>query len=88
MGTMGPVIGWPILLGMALIASNALGFVTGEWKDASGPFRMMIGGVAILIVACAIIGYANRVSAKASAARAASLPPPAKVQVAVSSYSM
>lgn len=70
MGPIGPVIGWPILLGLSLIASNALGFFTGEWKNASGPFRMMIGGVVVLIIACAIIGYANRVSAEANSAHA------------------
>ncbi len=66
MGAIGPVIGWPILLGLSLIASNLLGWTTGEWKNAGGPFRMMIGGIAVLIIACAIIGYANRVSAEAS----------------------
>ena len=68
MGSIGPVIGWPILLGLSLIASNALGFATGEWKNARGPFRMMVWGVVVLVVACTIIGYANRVSAQANAA--------------------
>lgn len=81
MGPIGPVIGWPILLGLSLIASNALGFFTGEWKNAGGPFRMMVAGVVILIVACAIIGYANRVSAEASAPRAARLHLPAGAHV-------
>ncbi len=67
MGPIGPVIGWPILLGLALIASNALGFATGEWKNARAPFRMMIWGVVILVVACVIIGYGNHVSVEAQA---------------------
>jgi L-rhamnose-H+ transport protein len=66
MGPIGPVIGWPILLALSLIASNALGFFTGEWKNAAGPFRLMVGGVAVLIVASAIIGYANLVSVLAA----------------------
>jgi L-rhamnose-H+ transport protein len=65
MGPLGPVVGWPILLGLALIASDALGFITGEWKNAGGPFRLMISGVAVLIITCAIIGYANHVSIEA-----------------------
>jgi L-rhamnose-H+ transport protein len=81
MGPLGPVVGWPILLGLALIASNAIGFFTGEWKNAGGPFRMMIGGVAVLIVACAIIGYANRVSAEAGAPGV--LPSPSSADVRI-----
>lgn len=88
MGPIGPVIGWPILLGLSLIASNALGFFTGEWKTAGGPFRLMIGGIAILIVACAIIGYANRVSAEASAARSTQLQLPARVHGSAAGYPM
>jgi L-rhamnose-H+ transport protein len=63
MGSIGPVIGWPILLGLSLIVSNGLGFLTGEWKNAAGPFRLMIVGIAVLIVACGILGYSNRVGA-------------------------
>lgn len=74
MGPIGPVIGWPILLGLSLIASNALGFFTGEWKNAAGPFRLMLGGLVVLIVACAIIGYANRVAAGAPVAAVRALP--------------
>lgn len=63
MGSIGPVIGWPILLGLSLIVSNALGFFTGEWKGAAGPFRLMIVGLMVLIGACIILGYANSVPA-------------------------
>jgi L-rhamnose-H+ transport protein len=63
LGNIGPVIGWPILLGLSLIVSNALGFLTGEWKGAAGPFKLMMAGIAVLIVACCILGYANRAGA-------------------------
>ncbi len=88
MGPIGPVIGWPILLGLSLITSNALGFFTGEWKNAGGPFRLMIGGVAVLIVACAIIGYANRVSAQPNAPRTSRLHSPAEFRVSIPDRSM
>ena len=61
MGSLGPVIGWPMLLGLALIISNLWGYLTGEWKEAPGPFRIMLSGVIILILACAILGYSNSV---------------------------
>lgn len=66
MGHIGPVIGWPILLGLSLIVSNALGFFTGEWRGASGPFRLMVVGLVVLIGACTLLGYANSVSASAA----------------------
>ena len=59
MDSLGPVIGWPILLGLALIISSALGVWTGEWKGAPGPFKTMLGGIAVLIIAICILGYSN-----------------------------
>lgn len=59
MGSMGPVIGWPMLLGLALIVSNIWAVRGGEWKGSPGPFRLMLLGVAVLIVACGILGYSN-----------------------------
>ncbi|MBB6461954.1 L-rhamnose/proton symporter RhaT [Flammeovirga kamogawensis] len=59
MGSLGPVIGWPILLGLALIISNVWGYRSGEWKGAKQPFNILLGGLAVLIVAVCILGYAN-----------------------------
>lgn len=59
MGDLGPVIGWPILLGLALIISNFWAYRAGEWNNANGPFRILMGGLAILITAICILGYAN-----------------------------
>jgi L-rhamnose-H+ transport protein len=59
MGAIGPVIGWPMLLGLALIISNFWAVRAGEWEKASGPLKMMIVSVAVLIIACIILGYSN-----------------------------
>lgn len=59
MGKMGPVIGWPILLGLALIISNIWAYRSGEWKNAKKPFNILLIGLAILILAICILGYAN-----------------------------
>ncbi len=59
MGDLGPVIGWPMLLGLALIISSALGVWTGEWKGAPGPFKTMLGGIVVLIIAICVLGYSN-----------------------------
>jgi len=59
MGNLGPVVGWPILLGLALIISNIWGYREGEWKNAAKPFKILLGGLAVLIIAICILGYAN-----------------------------
>ncbi len=59
MGALGPVIGWPMLLGLALIVSNLWAIRAGEWRDAAEPLRLMWAGAATLIVACLILGYSN-----------------------------
>lgn len=59
MGDLGPVIGWPILLGLALIISNIWAYRAGEWKNVKAPFKVLLGGLAVLISAICILGYAN-----------------------------
>ncbi len=59
MGDLGPVIGWPMLLGLALIISSALGAWTGEWKGAPGPFKTMLAGIAVVIIAICVLGFSN-----------------------------
>ena len=59
MGDMGTVIGWPILLGLSLIVSNAVGVFTGEWKGMAGPLKIMVLGVTVIIVATVVMSYAS-----------------------------
>jgi L-rhamnose-H+ transport protein len=59
MGRIGPVIGWPMLLGLSLIISNIWAYREGEWKNVKVPFRIMLLGLAIIIIACIILGYSN-----------------------------
>jgi L-rhamnose-H+ transport protein len=59
MGDLGPVIGWPILLGLALIISNIWAYRAGEWKNAQKPFKILLSGLFVLIVAICLLGYAN-----------------------------
>lgn len=59
LGSIGPVIGWPMLLGLSLIISNIWAYREGEWKNVKVPFRIMIAGLAVIIVACMILGYSN-----------------------------
>jgi len=61
MGELGPVIGWPMLLGLSLVVSNFFAARMGEWKDASSAFRIMIIGLGILIIACCLLGFSNSI---------------------------
>ena len=42
LGEIGPVIGWPILLGLSLIISNIWAYGSGEWKGAGKSFRLLL----------------------------------------------
>jgi len=35
MGSLGVVVGWPLLMGMIIVTSNAAGIATGEWNGVS-----------------------------------------------------
>ncbi len=59
MGSLGPVIGWPMLLGLSLVVSNFIAVRVGEWNEATKPLKILVGGLAMIIVASCILGYAN-----------------------------
>ncbi len=62
MGDMGPVIGWPILLGVSLVISNIWAYLNKEWKGALKPFIWLLAGLFVLIVATIVLGYSNGVA--------------------------
>ena len=61
MGNLGNIIGWPMLLGLSLIISNFWAYKAGEWKNASRPFKTLLIGLFILILASLLLGYSNTV---------------------------
>ena len=50
LGEIGPVIGWPILLGLSLIISNNWAYNAGEWDNAQKPFNKLLIGLFVLIL--------------------------------------
>jgi hypothetical protein len=51
-GVLGPVVGWPVFMSGAVIASAAWGTVFGEWKNSGTTAKAaMTSGVFCLIVA-------------------------------------
>lgn len=62
MGDMGPVIGWPILLGVSLVVSNVWAYLNQEWAGAGKSFGILLIGLFVLIVATIILGYSNGIA--------------------------
>jgi L-rhamnose-H+ transport protein len=62
LGSLGTSVGWSVMMSMMVITANLWGFLTGEWKGASSRARqLLVSGVAVLILAICVIGYANHV---------------------------
>lgn len=63
MGNIGTMICWPMMLGLSLIVSNIVAVLTGEWKGMSGPLKLMVLGVGIIILATVVMAYAATLKA-------------------------
>jgi len=62
LGSAGPVIGWPILMGGTIVASNIAGWLTGEWKGTgTRTVSFLAAGVTVILVAMVIIAQGNAV---------------------------
>jgi len=58
LGSLGPSLGWSILVSSIVLVANAWGIWTGEWEGSGRkPMRIMIVGLAFLVVAIFTIGY-------------------------------
>ncbi|WP_109831748.1 L-rhamnose/proton symporter RhaT [Reichenbachiella versicolor] len=55
MGDIGPVIGWPMLMGGGLIVSNVWAYRSGEWDGVAKPFKVLLFGIALIIVATIVM---------------------------------
>jgi L-rhamnose-H+ transport protein len=60
LGSLGNSAGWAITMGCCIAISNVWGIASGEWRDAPGkPLKTMIAGLAVILLAIAVIGYGN-----------------------------
>ncbi|MCC6698795.1 MAG: hypothetical protein IT365_24435 [Candidatus Hydrogenedentes bacterium] len=60
MGPSGAVIGWPVFIGMTLVASNVAGMATGEWRGTNSRcIRLLLSGVAVIIASMVVIARGN-----------------------------
>ena len=60
LGSLGYSAGWAITMGCCIVASNVWGIALGEWRQAKGrPLRTMYAGLAVILLAIAVIGLGN-----------------------------
>ena len=60
LGDIGPSIGWPLSLAVALLVANILGVSLKEWRSAPAPaIRSMQLGLAVLFTAIALCGVSG-----------------------------
>ncbi len=58
-GSLGPVVGWPVFMAGAVISSFAWGAIAGEWKKSGlKAVALMIAGVVLLVAAMALFAKA------------------------------
>ena len=56
LGPAGPVIGWPIMMGGTIVASNIAGWLTGEWKEAGKrSVSFLAAGILVILVAMIVM---------------------------------
>jgi len=61
MGSLGPVIGWPVLMSTMVLMANFWGFLVGEWKGVHGfPRKLSMAALAILVIAMFTLGLTSR----------------------------
>lgn len=52
LGTLGPIVGWPVFMSLIVICASLLGWISGEWRTATRrPLQLYIAGIAFLILA-------------------------------------
>jgi hypothetical protein len=60
LGTLGPSLGWSILMSTTVAVSNLLGIATGEWRDAPRhASRRLAAGLLLLLLAIIGLGFTN-----------------------------
>jgi L-rhamnose-H+ transport protein len=64
LGDIGPSIGWPLSLAVALLVANLMGLLLGEWKGAASKAQaLMKTGIVTLLCAIVLCALSTRMSA-------------------------
>ncbi len=59
-GSLGPVVGWPLFMALIILASNFWGWQSGEWDGCSAKIKHTLGlGLLFLILSVVVLGYGS-----------------------------
>jgi L-rhamnose-H+ transport protein len=60
-GSLGPIVGWPVFMSLIVICASILGWISGEWRTSTRrPLQLQVAGIALLVLALFLL---SRVSA-------------------------
>jgi len=60
LGPVGVAVGYAVFMSFAIIVGNINGFLTGEWKGASGvSVRWIVAGILVLVIGVSILARGN-----------------------------
>jgi L-rhamnose-H+ transport protein len=60
LGTLGPIVGWPVFMSLIVICASIFGWVSGEWRTTTRrPLQLHLAGIAFLVLA---LFFLSRVS--------------------------
>lgn len=63
MGSLGVVVGWPLLMGMIIVTGNAASVVTGEWHGVSSESKLFLAsGMIIILVGLSVLAFGQHSS--------------------------
>jgi len=61
LGSLGPILGWPLFMSLIVITASLLGIFTGEWKNTGKrPLTTQLAGVAVLVAAVFLLAHASQ----------------------------
>jgi L-rhamnose-H+ transport protein len=51
LGTLGPIVGWPVFMSLIVICASVLGWISGEWRTATRrPLQLHVAGIVLLVL--------------------------------------
>jgi L-rhamnose-H+ transport protein len=63
MGSLGVIVGWPLLMGMIIVTGNAAGVLTGEWNGVSMESKLFLAsGMLIILVGLSMLAFGQHSS--------------------------
>jgi L-rhamnose-H+ transport protein len=60
LGSLGPIVGWPVFMSLIVICASVLGWISGEWRTSTRrPLQLHIAGIALLVLALFLLSRVN-----------------------------